>query len=94
MDSRVQFRVDEETKRLAQQMAESQGHSLSDACRQLIEQLAEQQRRVLAQDSWLTGQVNQAFARLDAGQAVFVGHSQAQQDMAARKARIKSRSQA
>ncbi|MCX8814212.1 CopG family transcriptional regulator, partial [Vibrio parahaemolyticus] len=25
MDTRIQFRVDEETKRLAQQMAESQG---------------------------------------------------------------------
>jgi uncharacterized protein (DUF1778 family) len=31
MDTRIQFRVDEETKRLAQLMAESQGRSLSDA---------------------------------------------------------------
>ncbi len=31
MDTRIQFRVDEETKRLAQQMAESQGRTLSDA---------------------------------------------------------------
>ena len=28
MDTRIQFRVDEETKRLAQQMAESQGRTL------------------------------------------------------------------
>ena len=27
MDTRIQFRVDEETKRLAQQMAESQGRT-------------------------------------------------------------------
>jgi len=31
MDARIQFRVEEETKRLAQQMAESQGRTLSDA---------------------------------------------------------------
>ncbi|WP_198341864.1 type II toxin-antitoxin system TacA family antitoxin [Oceanisphaera avium] len=37
MDTRIQFRVDEETKRLAQQMAESQGRTLSDACRELTE---------------------------------------------------------
>jgi uncharacterized protein (DUF1778 family) len=31
MDTRIQFRVDEEIKRLAQQMAENQGRTLSDA---------------------------------------------------------------
>ena len=41
MDTRIQFRVNEETKRLAQLMAESQGRTLSDACRELTEQLAE-----------------------------------------------------
>ena len=44
MDNKIQFRVDEETKRLAQKMAESQGRTLSDACRDLTEQLADQQR--------------------------------------------------
>ena len=41
MDTRIQFRVDEETKRLAQIMAESQGRTLSDACRELTEELAD-----------------------------------------------------
>ncbi len=54
MDTRIQFRVDEETKRLAQQMAESQGRTLSDACRELTEQLADQQRKTLSHDAWLT----------------------------------------
>ncbi|WP_371931891.1 type II toxin-antitoxin system RelB/DinJ family antitoxin [Halomonas sp. MMSF_3323] len=48
MDTRIQFRIDEETKRLAQQMAESQGRTLSGACRELAEQLAEQQRQATA----------------------------------------------
>ncbi|RLB66245.1 MAG: damage-inducible protein J, partial [Deltaproteobacteria bacterium] len=56
MDTRIQFRVDEETKRLAQQMTENQGRTLSDACRELTEQLAEQQRKALSHDTWLTEQ--------------------------------------
>ena len=38
---RTQFSVDEETKRLTQQMAERQNVALSDSCRQLAEQVNE-----------------------------------------------------
>ncbi|WP_271270434.1 type II toxin-antitoxin system RelB/DinJ family antitoxin [Aliamphritea hakodatensis] len=92
MDTRIQFRVDEETKRLAQQMAESQGRTLSDACRELTEQLAEQQRKVLTHDAWLTEQVNQAFEKLDSEQTTFIDNESAKNDMSARKARIRNRS--
>ncbi|WP_415904840.1 damage-inducible protein J [Neptuniibacter sp. QD48_55] len=91
MDTRIQFRVDEEIKRLAQQMAESQGRTLSDACRELTEQLAEQQRKVQSHDAWLTEEVNQAFDKLDAGEAVFVDHDSAKARMEARKAKIRNR---
>ncbi|TPE54158.1 damage-inducible protein J [Maribrevibacterium harenarium] len=91
MDTRIQFRVDEETKRLAQLMTESQGRTLSDACRELTEQLAEQQRKVLSHDTWLTEQVNLAFNKLDAGQSVFTDHESSKSDMATRKAKIRSR---
>lgn len=91
MDTRIQFRVDEETKRLAQLMAESQGRTLSDACRELTEQLAEQQRKVMSHDAWLTEQVDSAFEKLDAGKAVFLTHEQAQHRMAERKAKIRNR---
>ncbi|WP_286238021.1 damage-inducible protein J [Neptuniibacter halophilus] len=92
MDTRIQFRVNEETKRLAQQMAESQGRTLSDACRELTEQLAEQQRKALSHDAWLTEQINQAFKALDAGETTFVDHESAKAQMEARKARIRNRS--
>jgi len=92
MDTRIQFRVDEETKRPAQQMAESQGRTLSDACRELTEQMAEQQRKLLSHDAWLTTQVNQAFSQLDAGQAVFLPHDEAKTQMAAHKALIRQHS--
>ena len=91
MDTRIQFRVNEETKRLAQQMAESQGRTLSDACRELTEQLAEQQRKAQSHDVWLTQQVNMAFEKLDSGQAVFVEHASANSHMAKRKASIRQR---
>jgi len=91
MDTRIQFRVDEETKRLAQQMAESQGRTISDACRDLTEQLADQQRKVTSHDIWLTEQVNQAFAKLEAGKSVFIEHEQAKSIMAERKAKIRNR---
>ncbi|MDY0191644.1 MAG: type II toxin-antitoxin system RelB/DinJ family antitoxin [Desulfuromonas sp.] len=91
MDTRIQFRVDDETKRLAQQMAESQGRTLSDACRELTEQLAEQQRKTLSHDAWLTEQVNLAFDKLDSGDAVFVDSDSAKTQMAERKTKIRNR---
>ena len=91
MDTRIQFRVDEETKRLAQQMAESQGRTLSDACRELTEHLAEQQRQAMSHDTWLTEQVNRAFDKLDAGEAKFTDHESAKSRMAKRKAAIRNR---
>lgn len=91
MDTRIQFRIDEETKRLAQQMAESQGRTLSDAYRELTEQLAAQQRKVLSHDAWLSQQINLAFDKLDAGKSTFIEHEQAKSTMSERKAKIRSR---
>jgi antitoxin component of RelBE/YafQ-DinJ toxin-antitoxin module len=91
MDARIQFRVEDETKRLAQQMAESQGRTLSDACRELTEHLAEQQRKALSHDTWLTEQVNLAFDRLDSGDAVFIDNDSAKTQMAERKAKVRNR---
>jgi len=90
VDTRIQFRVDEETKRLAQLMAESQGRTLSDACRELTEELAEQQRKVMTHDQWLTEQVNAAFSKLESGQSEFVSHEDARMDMEARKSKIRN----
>ncbi|MFA5701254.1 MAG: type II toxin-antitoxin system RelB/DinJ family antitoxin [Desulfuromonas sp.] len=91
MDTRIQFRIDDETKRLAQQMAESQGRTLSDACRELAEQLAELQRKALSHDTWLTEQVNLAFEKLDSGDAVFIDSDSAKNQMAERKAKVRNR---
>ncbi|GEK12923.1 MULTISPECIES: type II toxin-antitoxin system RelB/DinJ family antitoxin [Aliivibrio] len=89
MDTRIQFRVNDEVKLLAQQFAESQGRTLSDACRELTEQMAEQQRKALSHDQWLTEQVNLAFDKFDSGKTNFISHNEAKETMAERKARIR-----
>jgi len=94
MDARIQFRVEEETKRLAQQMAESQGRTLSDACRELTIELAQEQRQSMAHDAWLTEQVNAAFDKLDSGKANFIEHDKAKTQMQARKMKIRNRDKA
>ncbi|TCS42103.1 damage-inducible protein J [Reinekea marinisedimentorum] len=90
MESRIQFRVDAETKRLAQMMAESQGRTLSDAYRELTHQLADEQRKKETHEQWLTEQVNQAFEKLESGQSHFVDHDQAKNQMELRKARLRN----
>lgn len=91
MDTRIQFRIDEETKRLAQLMAESQGRTLSDACRELTEGLAEEQRKTMTHDSWLTEQINAAFDKIDSGKANFIEDNEAKIEMEARKNKIRNR---
>ena len=91
MDTRIQFRVNEETKHLAQQMTKSQGRTISDACRDLTEQLADQQRKIASHDAWLTEQVNLAFDKLDTGRSTFIEHDQAKSEMTERKAKIRGR---
>ena len=88
MDTRIQFRVDEETKRLAQLMAESQGRTLSDACRELTESLAEKQRKSMSHDLWLTKQINTAF---DNKTASFIEHDVAKSVMQTRKDQIRNK---
>ncbi|MGB0289433.1 damage-inducible protein J [Aequoribacter sp.] len=90
METRIQFRVNEETKRLAQLMAESQGRTLSDACRELTEQLADAQRQAQAHERWLTEQVNEAFNKYDAGESVFFSNDEASAKMQNFKASIKA----
>jgi len=90
MDARIQFRVNEETKRLAQLMTESQGRTLSDACRELTVGLAEEQRKSMTHDLWLTEQINVAFDKLDSGNANFIEHDEAKIQMEARKMKVRS----
>ncbi|RUO50606.1 damage-inducible protein J [Pseudidiomarina aquimaris] len=81
METRIQFRIDEETKRLAQEMAESQGMTLSEACRRHTELLAEQQRLKSSHDEWLAKEVQRAYAKLERGEAEFIDADTANERM-------------
>ena len=89
METRIQFRIDEQTKHLAQQQAESEGRTLSDACRQLAEQLAAERRKQLSHDNWLTEQVNQAFQKLESGQSEFTDNEKGKNRMEKFKAQFR-----
>lgn len=92
MEARIQFRVDEQTKKLAQQAAESRSTTLSDECRKLTEALADEQRAKEAHDNWLIGEIDKAYERLESGSAEFVSNKEADSIMAEMKAKIRSES--
>ncbi len=89
MDAIIEFQVNEETQLLAQQFLESQNRTLEDACRELVEQLAEQQRAKLSHDAWEAKQVDKAFEKIDSGRAVFIEHSVAMAMFEEQKAKIR-----
>ncbi len=55
--------------------------------------MAEQQRKTLSHDAWLTEQINLAFEKFDSGKSSFVEHNSAKARMAERKAKIRNRGQ-
>ncbi len=89
MDAIIEFQVNQETQRLAQQFLESQNRTLEDACRELVEQLAEQQQARLAHDAWVTQQIDKAFEKIDSGSAVFIEHCAAMAMFEEQKAKIR-----
>jgi len=91
METRIQFRINEETKRLAQQSADRRGVTLSDACRTFTEGLAEEQLKVDMHERWLSEEIDKAFSKLDSGRAEFFNRDEAKQLMLQRKEAIKSR---
>ncbi|MDO6583226.1 damage-inducible protein J [Photobacterium sp. 2_MG-2023] len=90
MEARIQFRVDEQTKKLAQEAAESRKTTLSDECRKLTEALANEQRAKEAHEDWLNSEIDKAYKRFESGEAEFVSSKEAERIMAEMKAKIKS----
>jgi antitoxin component of RelBE/YafQ-DinJ toxin-antitoxin module len=74
MEARIQFRIDEDVKRLAQQTAERKGITLSDACRNLTLKMAKEQAELENHEEWLMEQVENAYNKIESGKANFVPH--------------------
>ncbi|EOD4810095.1 MULTISPECIES: type II toxin-antitoxin system RelB/DinJ family antitoxin [Serratia] len=91
MESRIQFRIEDETKRLAQKAAEAKGTTLSEACRRLAEQMADEQRAGEEHENWLKDKVDAAFSRLHEGNAVYLSQQEVEESMDAFKAKIRAK---
>lgn len=77
MEARIQFRINENTKRLAQLSAERKGMTLSDAFRHYTNELAEEQLALEKHDAWLEEQVELAYDKIDMGKAEFISNDDA-----------------
>jgi antitoxin component of RelBE/YafQ-DinJ toxin-antitoxin module len=77
METRIQFRVDENVKKLAQLSAERKGFTLSDAFRKLTEDLAREQREIEDHQRWLIKEVEKAYDKVASGKAEFVSNETA-----------------
>jgi antitoxin component of RelBE/YafQ-DinJ toxin-antitoxin module len=81
METRIQFRIDAQTKELAQKAAHQKGMTLSDACRQFAERLAEEQQTSLCEaaesNDWIRAQVEKSFAALDRGELIVLSEDEA-----------------
>jgi antitoxin component of RelBE/YafQ-DinJ toxin-antitoxin module len=89
MESRIQFRVSEEVKKLAQLTAEQRGTTLSDECRALTEKLANEQRAKEEHDSWLMSEISKAYEKLESGSSEFYSEEEAEGIMATFKERVR-----
>jgi antitoxin component of RelBE/YafQ-DinJ toxin-antitoxin module len=77
MEARIHFRIDENTKKLAQLSAERKGITLSDAYRNLTEELAREQLEIEKHSNWLATQVDEAYEKYSSGRAEFVSNETA-----------------
>lgn len=77
MDARIQFRVDQQVKQLAQQAAERKGSTLSDMCRELAMNMAKEQAALMDQERWLREQVKEAHKKIAEGKSHFVSNDTA-----------------
>ena len=91
MESRIQFRIDDDIKKLAQMATERMGITLSDACRELAISLAEEQKKLNSHDEWLKEEINKAYDKMEAGKMEFYSSETAEQIMSLRKKKAKAR---
>jgi uncharacterized protein (DUF1778 family) len=91
MDTRIQFRISEDQKQLAQEAARLRGKTLSEACREFAEQLASEAVKMTPHEKWLKRQVDEAFDKADSGEAHFTSHSEVKSLMEMKKEEIRSK---
>lgn len=81
METRVQFRIESETKQLAKQALEKKGISLSDALRAFLDKLAVTEKVMTKEETWLKEQIEETFARVDRGEIRYYSEDEADERM-------------
>jgi len=81
METRVQFRVELETKSLAMKALEKKGLSLSDALRTFLEKLASTERLMTKEETWLKEQIEETFERVRCGDNIYYTEDEAEERM-------------
>ncbi|MBO2601482.1 damage-inducible protein J [Shewanella algae] len=91
METRIQFRVDENTKMLAQLTAERHGTTLSEACRNLTLEMAKEQKALSEHEEWLVEQVDKAYRKVAEGKANYVPNETVNQLLERRLNKLRNR---
>lgn len=81
METRVQFRIELETKSLAKQALDKKGISLSNALRSFLERLASTETVMSNEETWLKAQIEETFERIDSGEVRYFSEVQAEDMM-------------
>ena len=81
METRVQFRIESETKKMAKQALEKKGISLSDALRAFLDKLAATEKVMTKEETWLKEQIEETFSRVDKGEIRYYSEDEADERM-------------
>lgn len=81
METRVQFRIESETKQLAKKALDKKGISLSDALRAFLDKLASTEKVMTKEETWLKEQIEDTFARVDKGEIRYYSEEEADERM-------------
>lgn len=81
METRVQFRIESETKELAKQALDKKGISLSDALREFLNKLASSEKVMTKEETWLKEQIEDTFARVNNGEIRYYTENEADEKM-------------
>lgn len=91
METRVQFRIESETKSLAKKALDKKGISLSNALRVFLERLASTEKIMNTEEIWLREQIEETFKRIESGEVRYYSEEEAEMMMSAFIAEMESK---
>lgn len=81
METRVQFRIEVETKDLAKQALDKKGISLSDALREFLTKVASTEKVMTKEETWLKEQIDETIMRVKRKEIKYYSEDEADERM-------------